>query len=294
MFTLAHISDPHIAPLPPPRLSELANKRVTGYLNWLRGRNRVHRREVLDAVVADMKSAGADHIAVTGDLANISLPDEFVRGREWLATLGSPADVTVIPGNHDTYIRTAAHEPERHWADYMRGDRPDINPFPFVRRRGPLALIGVSTAVPTPPFSATGWLGSEQLARLGPMLDALKEGNLFRVVLIHHPPVSPRERSKLLLDAPDFLKVIAAHGAELILHGHDHVHMLNWLKTPNGRVPAIGVPSASAAPGTSKNDAAYNLYRIDGSRGAWTCEMVSRAIGHDRKVAEIKRLDLSA
>ena len=292
MFTLAHLSDPHIAPLPKPRLSELANKRVTGYLNWLRGRNRVHRREVLDAVVADMKSAGADHVAVTGDLANISLLEEFVRGRAWLDTLGKPSDVTVIPGNHDTYVRAAAHDPERYWADYMRGDRPDINPFPFVRRRGPLALIGVSTAVPTPPFSATGWLGSEQLARLGPMLDALKEENLFRVVLIHHPPVSPRERSKLLLDAPDFLKVIAAHGAELILHGHDHVHMLNWLQTPEGRVPAVGVPSASAARGTAKDAAAWNLYRIDGSRGTWTCEMISRASGRGGKITEIKRLNL--
>src|SRR6185312_1807921 len=247
MFVLAHISDPHIAPLPAPRLSELAGKRVTGYLNWLRGRNRVHRREVLDAIVADMKAAKADHIAVTGDLANISLTAEFINGREWLATLGKPAVVTVIPGNHDAYVRAAAHEPERYWADYMRGDGESTATFPFVRKRGPLALIGLTTAVPTPWFDATGWLGGDQLARLGPLLDALKKENLFRVVLIHHPPVSPRERSKLLRDAPDFLNAIAAHGAELVLHGHDHVHMLNWLKTPDGRAPAVGVPSASVA-----------------------------------------------
>ena len=45
--------------------------------------------------------------------------------------------------------------------------------FPFVRRRGPLALIGLSTAVPTPPFMATGRLGEAQLARLGETLVAL-------------------------------------------------------------------------------------------------------------------------
>ena len=40
------------------------------------------------------------------------------------------------------------------------------------------------------------------------------------------------------------------HGAELVLHGHDHLHMINWLAGPNGtRVPAVGVPSASAALG---------------------------------------------
>ena len=36
MFTLAHLSDPHLAPLPAPRWSELIGKRVTGYINWQR------------------------------------------------------------------------------------------------------------------------------------------------------------------------------------------------------------------------------------------------------------------
>ena len=34
MITLAHISDIHLAPLPPVRWRELLNKRITGYLNW--------------------------------------------------------------------------------------------------------------------------------------------------------------------------------------------------------------------------------------------------------------------
>src|SRR5579872_3777456 len=119
MFTLAHLSDPHLAPLPAPSMRELANKRVTGYLNWLRARHRVHRREALDRVVADMKSASADHLVVTGDLTNIALTEEFVHGRAWLETLGPPSKVTVIPGNHDAYVRAAAHDSERYWADYM-------------------------------------------------------------------------------------------------------------------------------------------------------------------------------
>ncbi|HET7848073.1 MAG TPA: metallophosphoesterase [Pseudolabrys sp.] len=294
MFTLAHLSDPHLAPLPRPQPGELFNKRITGYLNWLRGRHRMHRREVLDAIVADVKAAGADHIAVTGDIANISLAEEFLRGRKWLDALGKPSDVTFIPGNHDAYVRAAAHDPERYWADYMSGDGED-GPvaFPFVRRRGAIALIGTSTAVPTPPFMATGWLGQAQIARLAAVLDALKKENLFRVLLIHHPPVSPRERSKRLLDAADVLKVVATHGAELILHGHDHVPMLNWLDTPNGRAAAIGVPSASGAPAFAKAPAAWNLYRISGARGAWQCEMISRAITRDGSIAEISRANVS-
>ena len=73
MFTLAHLSDPHLAPLPAPRWSELIGKRVTGYINWQRRRRFIHRRAVLDRLVADLKAQGPDHIAVTGDIANIAL-----------------------------------------------------------------------------------------------------------------------------------------------------------------------------------------------------------------------------
>jgi 3',5'-cyclic AMP phosphodiesterase CpdA len=156
-----------------------------------------------------------------------------------------------------------------------------------VRRRGPLALIGLSTGVSTAPFMATGRLGEAQIKALGPLLDALKTEGLFRTILIHHPPVSKAESHKRLLDAWALLETVAAHGAELLLHGHDHLHMLNWLAGPAGtRVPAVGVPSASAAPGTAHDAAAYNLYAIDGAAGAWTCTMVSRGIGERGAIIE--------
>ena len=43
MFVLAHLSDPHLAPLPRPRPLELLSKRGLGYLNWLRKRRLIHR-----------------------------------------------------------------------------------------------------------------------------------------------------------------------------------------------------------------------------------------------------------
>ena len=59
-------------------------------------------------------------------------------------------------------------------------------------------------------------------------------------MLIHHPPVSQAKRHKRLTDAAEFLRVIAMHGAELVLHGHDHLHMINWLSGPNGDARAGG------------------------------------------------------
>jgi 3',5'-cyclic AMP phosphodiesterase CpdA len=293
MFTLAHLSDPHLSPLPVPSVAELLGKRVTGYINWQRKRRFVHDPAVLAKIVGDLKAQAPDHVAVTGDIANIALPAEFPRGRDWLESLGSAREVTFVPGNHDVYVSEAALYATRQWGAFMCDDE-GTGGFPFVRRRGPLALIGVSTGVPTAPFLATGWVGTKQLAELSAVLNDLKSKNLFRVVLIHHPPVSAAARHKRLLDAPILLRVIAAHGADLLIHGHDHAPMLNWLTGPNGsRVPAVGVPSASAAPGTSKDAAGYNLYRIEGSPGAWRCEVVSRGITPGGEVIEQKRMMLA-
>ena len=97
-----------------------------------------------------------DHIALTGDLVNISLPTEFTRAAEWLKQLGGPQDVTVIPGNHDVYVATAWPQSLGLWGAYIAGDgqppASDFDVFPTLRRRGPVALVGLSSGVPKPPL----------------------------------------------------------------------------------------------------------------------------------------------
>ena len=105
-----------------PRLAQLAGKRGLGFINWQRKRKNIHRPEILDAITRDLKTCPLDHIAVTGDLVNLSLPDEYARARQWLETIGRPADVTVVPGNHDVYVRGVEQAPAKFWGDYMRGD----------------------------------------------------------------------------------------------------------------------------------------------------------------------------
>src|SRR5882762_4841588 len=186
-FTLAHLSDPHLPPLPSLRLRDLAGKRALGYLNWTRNRRKVHKRDVLDALVSDLQAQKPDHIAITGDLVNLALEAEFAPSRAWLESVGAPERVTVIPGNHDAYVRATQHRFAEAWGDYLDSDdKPDGGAaFPSVRRRGPLALIGVSSAVPTPPFMATGWLGRSQLDALERVLAGLASAQAFRVLLIH-------------------------------------------------------------------------------------------------------------
>ena len=201
-FTLAHLSDPHLPPLPVPRLADLAGKRAFGYLNWRRNRRKFHRRDVLDALVSDMQAQGPDHIAITGDLVNLALEAEFAPARAWLESVGAPDRVTVIPGNHDAYVRATRHRFGEACADYLGSDeaRDGGATFPLLRRRGPLALISVSSAVPTPPLMATGWLGRAQLDALERVLAGLSAEQAFRVLLIHHPLRSD-SRTKRLTDS---------------------------------------------------------------------------------------------
>ncbi len=277
-FVLAHLSDPHLAPLPRPKLHQLAGKRALGYANWTQNRRGTQQGDVLSTLVADMKAQRPDHTAVTGDLVNLALPAEFGPAREWLESLGPPSDVTAVPGNHDAYVFTTRHHHRHEWDDYLRGDdAAEGGTFPFIRKRGPVVLIGVSTAVPTLPLMATGRLGRKQREALARTLGELKDSGLFRVLLIHHPLASPRERwHKRLTDARQLLAILREHGVDMVLHGHDHRHSTMMFEGPHGPIPAIGVPSASAAPHGTRDPAAYNLFYIDKDGDDWRVEMATR------------------
>ena len=291
-FTLAHLSDPHLPPLPAARLGDLAGKRALGYLNWTRNRHKFHRRDVLDALLADLQAQAPDQIAVTGDLVNLALAAEFEPARAWLESVGSPERVAIVPGNHDAYVRITRHRFTETFDDYLRGDTSDGGgPFPFLRRRGPLALIGVSSAVPTPPLMATGRLGRSQLDALDRILNDLSAAQAFRVLLIHHPLRSD-SRVKRLTNSKPLLALLERHGVDLILHGHDHVHSTIWVDGPSGAIPAIGVPSASAIAHGRYPAAAYNLFSIARDGAAWRCEQTVRGIDDALRVRQLSQTRL--
>jgi 3',5'-cyclic AMP phosphodiesterase CpdA len=290
MFTLAHLSDPHL-PMPAARSLDLLGKRVTGYLNWWRHRVHLHVPEALAGVVADIKLQKPDHIALTGDLVNISLPLEFARASKWLAEFGEPEGITVIPGNHDVYVATRWGEGLGLWGAYMAGDgKPpaaNFQVFPTLRRRGPVALVGLNSGVPKPPFFATGTLGDAQIAAAEKLLVDLGRQGLCRVVLIHHPPLTTEKPFKRLTDAAAFQAMIRRVGCELILHGHNHRSEVARTDGPGGPVPVIGVTSASAAPDSKYGRARYHLIHIEREPTGWRLAVDIRALRADRSGCEL-------
>jgi 3',5'-cyclic AMP phosphodiesterase CpdA len=285
MFTLAHLSDIHLSPLPRPRRRDLLNKRALGYVNWHRGRKFVHRRDILDLLTRDLTERKPDHIAVTGDLVNLGLPEEFLRAAEWLGALGTPEQVTAIPGNHDAYVRIHPEAGTLHWRPFMEANEAGAaliptpeSQFPFVRRLGDVAIVALSSAIPTMPFVAAGKVGASQREGLAKALEALGREGLFRVVLVHHPPLPGQGWHRGLRDARKVERIFKQHGVELVLHGHDHVHQVHEIETVSGPGFVIGVPSASEAVAGRGTAARYNEYAIGRNGGGWHIEMVGRAV----------------
>jgi 3',5'-cyclic AMP phosphodiesterase CpdA len=298
-FTLAHISDLHLTPILGFGPDHWNVKRSLGYLNWARSRRIVHRLDVADRLVADMWQQGAEHVAVTGDIVNLGLPGEFGAALGWLKSVGPPDKVTAIPGNHDIYTRRMSGPAcTEIWRDYLAADdwgaaftQRAPNLFPFLRRVGPLALIGVNSAIPTRPLVAAGRVGAEQLAVLEDCLVRLKHDNCLRVVLIHHPPLpgqtAPR---RALQDADAMAALLTKCGADLVLHGHNHRDSLVWHPSKPDPVPVVGVASGSAARTHGPEPLGrYNLFRI--SREG--IEMTIRGLGDvGGGVVEIARFPL--
>jgi len=271
MFRLAHVSDLHATPVRIEGVRELVNKRVLGWLSWATKRSRVHSVAVLQALLEDLEHADPDHVAVTGDLTNASSEREFAEALHWLEGLGGPRQVSVVPGNHDAFVAAPRSRSWDLWASYLGSDSDLQAPFPTLRVRDQVAIVGVCSAVPTAPFLASGSVGGEQLERLEKLLGDLADTSLCRVVLIHHPPVAgtvtPR---RALRDAEAFRGVLRRSGADLVLHGHGHRSVFQSLEGPDGPIPVVGARSASYLGDDPEKLAQYHVYEIEPSPTAAT------------------------
>ncbi len=278
---IAHISDLHVldlAGVPPWRF---LNKRLTGWANLKLKRNHTHRSGYVRTIAQEIRAFGADHVIITGDLTNLALETEFAAVRQILEEdLGfDPRDVSIIPGNHDVYTGGAARDGRigAYFADYMRSDADlgaelgaelELGFFPFVRVRGPLVLIGLSSAVPRLPFVAAGTIGGAQRAALDRILKLGALRDKKPVFFAHHPLHNPPSRVKTALEGlHDAQELGPLMGAGLFLHGHLHKRMDRSLTTEAGVIRAFGATSASLHHDDPAKMAGFNVYEFDEAGG---------------------------
>lgn len=266
MIRLAHLSDLHATPVRITAATDLASKRFWGWLSWIARRRHIYRPAVLEALLEDLRAQAPDHVAITGDLTNIALPDEFPAARAWLERIGGADRVSVVPGNHDAYVSVPPEISWDLWNEWMASDDAAGGraEFPTLRVRGGLAVIGICTAQPTRPFQASGSVGAAQLERLEKRLSELADSSLCRVVLIHHPITRGAvSRRRALTDAGALREVLSRCDADLVLHGHAHRTLAGGISGPRGPIPVIGVRSSSYVGESDHKRAQYHIYEIE-------------------------------
>ncbi|HET8882912.1 MAG TPA: metallophosphoesterase [Solimonas sp.] len=277
-FTLAHFSDPHLPYEPRLAGRQLFSKRLLSAWSWHRKRRRVQRQDIVAALTADIRAVGADHIAVTGDITNFSLPGEFTQAAAWLDGLGAADAISIVPGNHDALVAVEPAQGWQHWQRWMRSDGDDdrvMPAWPYVRVRDRVALIGVSSAVPTAPLLAGGRIGATQLAALETQLHAQR--GRFRIVLVHHPIADGAvSRRKALADRGALREVLRRAGCELVLHGHARDARLDLVGRDGAPILCLGLPSASAAPNPHDAGARWHALRIEAVADGWQLDVATR------------------
>ncbi|HVO11269.1 MAG TPA: metallophosphoesterase [Vicinamibacteria bacterium] len=292
MFRLAHVSDTHVMAPEGVHWRELFfNKRIAGWANTRLRRGRVYRHRYLEAVLE--AASRADHLVVTGDVTNLALEGEYREARRLFEARAGALEISIVPGNHDLYLPSISREGRfaRHFGSFARSDLPEVRvgvaagAFPFIKLRGPVAIIGLSSAVPRPPFVAAGYLGQAQLRALTAILEHPEVARRVPVVLVHHPPVDRRPRLLRwrdgLADAASLRQVLATAGRGLVLFGHLHSRV-------RCRLGALDVVCASGAALDHPDDAVragYNLYEIDeGGVGRMEAQVVDPAGSGLRRV----------
>jgi 3',5'-cyclic AMP phosphodiesterase CpdA len=261
---LAHCTDVHLLRWNRSVPLELGNKRAFGALNIAISRRRKLSNDIFYHLLNAACEAGAERLLISGDLTNLALESELRHAAAILRN--APLPVIVIPGNHDAYERRAHQNRrfEHHFGAFMPGTRAPDSDYPFTWREGRnLALIGVSTAIPTAPLMATGEIGSAQLMRLEQLLDQLANEGRRRVLMIHHPPLLGLRRHRRLRDADALTAVLAKHGAELILCGHEHRLLEATLPGPGGPIPVHGLPPATSRSRQPERQAMFAIYDLN-------------------------------
>ncbi len=175
-------------------------------------------RGVVEPLLAAVRAARPDLVAVSGDLTQRARAWQFQEAREFLDRLPQ-VPLIVVPGNHDVPLWNVLYRFARPLANYRRFITEDLEPF---YADSEIAVAGLNTA-----RSLTikhGRVNVRQVesirARLCPYGD-----EVTKIVVTHHPFDLPEghDEREIVGRARLAMETFARCGADVLLAGHLHV-----------------------------------------------------------------------
>lgn len=189
MRTIAHISDLHFG-----RVERFAD----------------------EALLNDLKDIAPSMIAISGDLTQRALHEQFSRARAYLARLPSP--YIVVPGNHDIPLFDVARRfllPLHRYKYYISAH---LSPL-YIDNE--ITVLGVNTARSL--TFENGKISAKQLKKTEQTLLGMPKQTV-RVIVTHHPFLRPApvKHRALVGGAEAALQCFERCDVDLVLSGHFH------------------------------------------------------------------------
>ncbi len=254
---IAHISDLHISSNSKYSLLKFINKRVIGAVNLFFNRKKEYPPTMIEKLVEHISQQGVEHTVVTGDLTNLAFPEEFQRAQEILSPL---KNITIVPGNHDNYTRESFKK--KRFNSYFHEPIPNIKKID-----DDVAIITLSSSIPTGYFFSAGKISDEQLKFLENNLLADDIKDRLKIVLIHHhiEKVSKaKEYISSIRNRSEFLSTLEKCKVDIVLHGHRHENSHYQIKVKNHTIDVYECGASGRV--SNKFPGNYNIYTIEGKK----------------------------
>jgi len=203
--------------------------------------------KILQRAIDEINALAPDVVAVTGDLTEEGLFEEFQEARRYLQLLKCK-HLVVVSGNHDA--RTTGY---RLFPDFF-GESTSVTEVKDI------VIIKLDSSKPD---RDDGEVGYQQRLWLKECLD--KYVDKFKIVMLHHhllPVPDTGMEKNMVIDAGDVLWSLMSHKADAVLCGHRHRPWI-W-STGDLKILYAGALSTNRLRGFYHNS--YNIIRVEDKR----------------------------
>ncbi|MBI5535766.1 MAG: metallophosphoesterase [Deltaproteobacteria bacterium] len=223
MSRIAHLTDLHVLEDHHRLRDPLARFRLA-FLSARRPLDAAGRRTRVRRALDRAARAAPDHLVITGDLTEDGTAEQFeVLAELLLASRFEPSQITLLPGNHDTYSDPDA------WEKALSGP---LRPFAATSRAGAVSVLAdavivqLSTPIHQHYARSAGLVRQEAVRDIDRIAGDPSFAGRTLIVAQHHPPLRHPLRIVHfwdgLLRCDLMTTLLLRHEHAHVLHGHIH------------------------------------------------------------------------